>query len=302
MKHRSKEEKRQDRFIQINDKKVQLSLPYKAPDSPLIGRETELKHLISSFMRISDFSVTPSPPLLLGEPGVGKNKLVYALAKMFHQDLYIFQGTEDITGEDLIFTTRISDDSEKKIDYILSPLTTAMVRGAICYLDELGKIRHKALSPLASLLEERGYIDSIVLGERIEARPGFRFVSASNLSDFEREAFPGFIKDRVKPVIKMENLGRKEIEQIIRSRFRVLSENGAVFFKDFWDLCHENKKERMLTPRVSLQIVSHAIQLAHLQEWEANPPGVLEYKGVFRPIRKEHLEAAFQVISQGEKP
>lgn len=289
----------EDRFYQINGKKVQLSLPYIAPGSPLIGRERELDHLMASFMRISDTAVEPYFPLLLGEPGVGKNKLVYTLTQLCRQDLYILQGTEDVSGEDLICITRLSDDPDKKIDYILSPLATAMVRGSVFYLDELGKIRHKALAPLASLLEERGYIDSVVLGERIEARPGFRFIAASNPSDFEREVLPSFMRSRVRPVIKMGNLNRQEIEQIIRSRYRLLLEDGKVIYKRFWDLWNEKKKTQMLNPRDSLQIVGHAIQLAHVRDWRSNPADYLEYKGISFPIRKEHLEAAFQVILEG---
>jgi MoxR-like ATPase len=284
----------EDRLFQLYDKKVQLSLPYVDQDTPLIGRERELDHLMAAFMRISNTAVEPEYPLLLGEPGVGKNKLVYTLARILRQDLYVFQGGEEAYGDDLICSTRMSDDLNKKVDYVLSSLATAMILGKIFYLDELGKTRHKALSPLASLLEERNYVDSIVLGERIKARPGFRFVAGCNPSDFEREALPDFLQSRAKPIIKMGHLTQREIEQIIRSRYRILSENGTALFKCFWDLWKEKKKDQMVNPRASVQIYGRAIQFAHLEGWRSNPAEFLEYQGEPRSIRKEHLEAAFE--------
>jgi MoxR-like ATPase len=254
---------------------------------------------MAAFLRISETSVEPMFPLLLGEPGVGKNKLVYTLARICRRDLYIFQGSEDVADEDLICATRVSDDPDKKIDYILTPLTTAMVRGAIFYLDEIGKIRHKALAPLASLLEERCYIDSKVLGERIAAHASFRFLAGSNPDDFEREALPAFMQSRAKPVIPVGPLPRQEIEKILRSRYRYLSENGNALLRRFWDLWNEKNKDRGPTPRDSLQTFGYAIQLANLPDPESTAADFFEHQGIFQPVQEKHLDAAFERILGG---
>ena len=45
--------------------------------------------------------------------------------------LYIFQGHEDVGAEDLVCAVRFSDDPNKKMDYIVSELVTAMLRGGM---------------------------------------------------------------------------------------------------------------------------------------------------------------------------
>ena len=80
------------------------------------------------------------------------------------------QGHEDVTAEDLASSVRFRD-SGSGMEYVVSPLVTAMERGAICFIDEIGKIRPRALALLVSVLDERRYIDSTLLGTRIKADP-----------------------------------------------------------------------------------------------------------------------------------
>src|SRR3989337_3288926 len=167
-----------EKLVKINNKTVQLSEPYHAHISELIGREHEIKKVLAAW--IGGDAVLPLSPLLVGEAGIGKNRIVYECARIWSKELYIIQGHEDVSAEDLICTVRFSDDPNKKMDYIVSPLVTAMVRGAICFIDEIAKIRLRALAPLASVFDERRYIDSNILGERIYAQPGFRFIAAPN--------------------------------------------------------------------------------------------------------------------------
>src|ERR1035438_1596531 len=167
--------------IVINNKSVWLSEPY-VPDSlkmpVFVGREREMELIMASWMAASN--AVPLAPLLVGPPGVGKNRIIYELARLTNRDLFIFQGHEDISAEDLGCTVRFSDASASVMDYVISPLVTAMVRGAIFFLDEIGKIRPRALSLLASVLDERRYLDSTLLGERIYADPNFRLIAATN--------------------------------------------------------------------------------------------------------------------------
>ena len=142
--------------ITINGKTVRLSLPVVIPESGIVGREVEMNKVLACWLKCDDD--IPLSPLLIGAPGVGKNKIVYASSRICASELYIFQGHEDITAEDLFGSVRISDDREQQMDYIMSPLVTAMIRGGICFIDEIGKIRARALAPLASLLDERRYL------------------------------------------------------------------------------------------------------------------------------------------------
>ena len=89
------------------------------------------------------------------------------------------QGREDLTEEDLVCAARISDDADKRIDYILSNLSTALIVGGIYFADGICKLKPRSLAPYESVLDDRRYVDSSFLGERIHAHPGFRFIAAT---------------------------------------------------------------------------------------------------------------------------
>jgi MoxR-like ATPase len=281
---------------QIRAKKVQLSAPYQAPLSEIVGREPELRKILAAWMRVS--SSLPLSPLLVGEPGLGKNRIVYECARICGKELYICQGHEDVTAEDLICTVRFSDDQAKKMDYIVSPLVTAMLRGGVCFIDEIGKIRPRALAPLASLLDERRYIDSVLLGERIAAHPGFRFVAATNTDDFDENPLPDFIRSRMRPVISVGYPGRDEIDRIIRKRFDVMKDDGVALLDRFWSLWRQSEGDRLPTPRDSIYIFGYALNLADLEAIQTPQPYDLETGPGRNHVVEGHLEMAFDTFRQ----
>ena len=101
------------------------------------------------------------------------------------------------------------------------------------------KMRPRALAPLASVLDERRYVDSVLLGERIEARPAFRFIAATNTVDLEQTALPDFIKSRLRPVITVGYPEREEIERILRGRFDAVGTDGRHLLDRFWKFWNE---------------------------------------------------------------
>ncbi|MFO7614738.1 MAG: AAA family ATPase [Bacteroidales bacterium] len=145
----------------IGNKTAHTGHPYRPKAygaAELVAREPEMRSITAAWM--AGPGTLPMSPLLLGEPGVGKNRIVYELARQTGKDLYIFQGHEDVTAEDLACAVRFSDNPDRKMDYVLSPLVTAMALGQICFIDEIAKIRPRALALLVSVLDERRYIDS----------------------------------------------------------------------------------------------------------------------------------------------
>jgi len=68
-----------------------------------IGREKELMQITASW--ISGDCSLPMSLLLIGEPKMGKNRLIYQLAQKTDREFYIFQGHEDITVEPAPKTT-----------------------------------------------------------------------------------------------------------------------------------------------------------------------------------------------------
>jgi MoxR-like ATPase len=277
--------------------------PY-TPDEDLLaafqGREHELKMVLASW--IGNGRQPPLCPLLVGEPGVGKNRIVYELAKLTGLDLYILQGHEDLTAEDLACSVRFLDDGHS-IQYVISPLVTAMRCGAICFIDEIGKIRPRALSLLVSVLDERRYIDSTLLGERIEAEMPFRFVAATNTG--EVSTLPEFIQSRMRPVISVGPPTDKDINEIIINR--VGGENASEIQKEFWD----QWEGRPRSP--SARDVMHVLALAStLSEYEYkggkklldhNYSGAKEIiktqRSTSAPIQREHVRDAFNELFRG---
>jgi MoxR-like ATPase len=251
--------------IQLNNKLVWASEPYKPNTSIMssfIGREQEMEMIMASW--ISGSHTLPLSPVLVGEPGVGKNRIVYELARFTGRDLYLFQGHEDITAEDLACTVRFSDDTANLMEYVLSPLVCAMLNGGIFFLDEIGKIRPRALALLVSVLDERRYIDSTLLCERIFAHPRFRFIAATNTG--EVGTLPEFIRSRMRPVIKIGYPPRQEIEQIIQRQFDSRMENLNGLVERFWYLWDKKGiPGAPLTPRDAIAVFSMASSISDFE-------------------------------------
>ena len=81
------------------------------------------------------------------------------------------------------------------------------------------------------MLDERRYLDSNLLGERIYAKPGFRFVAATNTVDLAAQSLPEFIRSRLRPQIEVGFPPREQIDRMVRQRFprldRLNGEGGS---------------------------------------------------------------------------
>jgi MoxR-like ATPase len=256
--------------IQLNDKLVWASEPYKPnPDilPAFVGREKEMELIMASW--IAGSHNLPLSPVLVGDPGVGKNRIVYELARFTGRKLYIFQGHEDVTAEDLACTVRFSDNTANLMEYVLSPLICAMINGGIFFLDEIGKIRPRALALLVSVLDERRYIDSTLLCERVYAHPGFRFIAATNTG--EVGMLPEFIRSRIRPVIKIGYPPRQEIEEIIQRQFNKRMENLNGLVERFWYIWDKKGTSGTpLTPRDAIAVFSMASSISDFEAHNCN--------------------------------
>jgi len=281
-------------MIKINNKLVQLSRPYQAKVHEMVGREEAIKTIQVSWM--AGNGRMPLAPLLLGDCGIGKNRTVYEVCTRTGKELYVCQAHEDITAEDLMCAVRFSDDPNRKMDYILSPLATAMLRGMAFFIDGLGKMRKRALDPLESVLDERRYLDITTIGERIYAHPGFRFVAATNPADIEDEPLADFIRSRIDPVIPFGYPSRDEIDQILRSGYPSMRNNAKPILDCFWSLWKKMSQDTPPAPRDSNKIFAYAQSLA---DWEAMGPGEvvsLEHHKAPCTIEPPHIEQAFDVF------
>ena len=291
--------------LSIRGKTVWQSEPFsprKEYFNRFTGRESELRLITAAWMA-GDLSL-PMSPLLIGEPGVGKNRLIYELALKTGCQLYIFQGHEDVTSEDLACTVRFSDNSASVMDYMISPLVTAMHNGGICFIDEIGKIRPRALALLVSVLDERRYIDSTLLGERIHAHPAFRFVAATNTSDLN--LLPEFIISRMRPRISIGFPPKEEIDDIIRYQCKGTRKEVERLIDLFWMLWMDNGgRIGEIVPRDAIYLFGWASKLSAfentggshlLAEAHNEKPFRLLNEDFVTVIKPEHLEQAFQKL------
>ena len=289
-----------ENITNINNKTYQLCRPYNAPVMEMVGRESEMRKILAAWMVGEDDF--PLSPILLGDPGFGKNRIVYECARVCAKELYIYQGHEDVSAEDLVCAVRFSDDPGKKMDYILSPLVTAILKGGICFIDEIAKIRPRALAPLASLLDERRYIDSNILGERIHAHPGFRFVAATNTDDIKDSLLPDFIRSRMRPEIRVAYPGKRDINAIVSGRYSALQKEGQGLVDHFWHLWKSHNGDVPPAPRDSLYLFGFASKLADFENLQANRPLDLQATVEAATIGKNHLEKAFEAFfDKGER-
>jgi MoxR-like ATPase len=279
-------------MVPINGKHVMLSRPFKVPASEMIGRQEQLNMILASW--IAGGTSPPLSPLLIGEPGTGKNRLVYECAKLCKNELYIFQGHDDVTPEDFACAVRFSDDPDRKMDYILSPLATAMLEGGICFVDEIAKVRPRALALLASVLDERRYLDSTLLGERVYAHPGFRFIAATNTADTEDNILPDFIQSRLRPVIPVGYPSSEEIRKIIESRHGILEQDNQSVFDCFWRMWRGQCGDKPPSPRDVLAVFGLALNLSEFDRMKKNGGYDMNAAPAREGIEVQYVEQAFR--------
>jgi len=200
------------RTITIDDVTVHLRKPEDTLDCYWIG-QTEVFRLLSAAWLKTHANDRLMSPILIGPPGCGKTTLACAVALKFERPIYIMNCTSDVRPEDLLITPVISKNRE--ILYRGSSLVSAMVNGGVCILDEANRMNEKSWASLASLLDDRKYIDSGTAGTKIYAHPEFRIVATMN-DDSSTFSVPEYIESRLKPIIPVEFPSTSELKEIIQ--------------------------------------------------------------------------------------
>ncbi|MBF6567954.1 MAG: CbbQ/NirQ/NorQ/GpvN family protein [Candidatus Binataceae bacterium] len=116
------------------------------------------------------------PVLLKGPTGCGKTRFVEHMAHRLAElangpnELITVACHEDLTGSDLVGRFLIQADETVWVD---GPLTQAVRRGAICYLDEVVEARKDTTVLIHPLSDHRRILPIEKRGETLEAHPGF---------------------------------------------------------------------------------------------------------------------------------
>jgi len=284
----------------LNGKTVYLKEPFKPAadaENAFVGRHEELRLILTSW--IARPGKPAFAPVLVGKPGVGKTQLAYAAARLAERELYVFNGSYDVPGQDLAATFTTGDGSDSSnIRYLLSALSTAMVRGGVFFCDELGELHETALAMLLPLLDDQQCIESTLLGQRIRAHPRFRFIASMNSSD----PLIGRLRSNDKlarrlDLIEVGDFSASDIQTLIERHFPAASTNTKVL-SHFWKCWRRQHDAALPTPSEVIRIFRKAENFAEAERLDdAGCWARLEADGPAFSI--EHLDAAFAQTGAG---
>ena len=225
------------RIVKIEGINLRLSHPDKLP-MHWVGQDSLLKQLLACWLILDEKDI-PLNPRLIGKPGVGKTTLAYAAGKSLGREVYIFQATMDTRPEDLLITPVISAKNE--IQYVASPLVSAMIKGGVAVLDEGNRMSEKSWASLAPLLDVRRYVESIVAGIKIQAHPDFRMVVTMN-DDASTYEIPEYIHSRIQPQIFIDFPDRDEELKILKENLPFVEDDILKYVVTFLQHAHEHNE------------------------------------------------------------
>lgn len=234
MKHPDSPQPVSRRTVNIDGVVLHLAHPDELP-LRWIGQPELIMQLHACWSVIDERDV-PLSPRLIGKPGVGKTTLAYAAAQMLKKETYLFQATMDTRPEDLLITPVIAE--EGRIQYVASPVVSAMLTGGVAILDEGNRMSEKSWASLAPLLDTRRYIESIVAGVKVKAHADFRIVATMN-DDASTFEIPEYIHSRLQPQIYIDFPDRDEELAILRENLPFVDSKILNYVANFLERCHQ---------------------------------------------------------------
>lgn len=153
-------------------KNIELAIEeYKATSEPYylpVGREVELFETAYQ---------TKLPVMLKGPTGCGKTRFVEHMAWRLGRPLITVACHEDLSSTDLVGRFLLEGEETVWHD---GPLTRAVRKGAICYLDEVVEARKDTIVIIHPLTDHRRHLPIEKRGTVIEAAPEFMLVVSYN--------------------------------------------------------------------------------------------------------------------------
>lgn len=219
-----------------------------------IGSKEPLQQLLACWLKVDPRDL-PLSPRITGPPGIGKTTLAMSGAKERKQDLYVFQCTADTRPEDLLITPVLAESGS--IAYHASPLVTAVLTGSICVLDEGNRMNEKSWASLASLLDHRRCVESIIAGILIEAHEDFRCCVTMN-EDASTYEVPDYMLSRLQPTLGLGFPSRQDEMAILRYHLPFAKEEILSIAVGFLQDAHQLNLEYSI--RDGLHLIQYAVK------------------------------------------
>ena len=239
--------------VEIDGVRLKLAAPMDNR-TEWIGQREVLKQLLACWLVVDEHDL-PLTPRLVGVPGIGKTALAMAAAAIRKQDLYVFQCTADTRPEDLLVTPVLSHQGT--ISYHASPLVTAMIRGAVCVLDEGNRMNEKSWASLAPLFDQRRYVESIVAGIVIRAHANFRAAVTMNQDDSTYE-IPDYILSRLQPTLPLGFPNRQDELAILQYHLPFAEADMLAMTVEFLQRSHDLQLD--FSARDGLNLLRYALK------------------------------------------
>ncbi|WP_447980458.1 AAA family ATPase [Candidatus Nitrospira bockiana] len=241
------------RHVVVDGVTLRLAQPIELSQEWIGAREI-LTQLLACWLVIDEKDL-PLSPRITGPPGIGKTTLAMSGARERKQDLYIFQCTADTRPEDLLVTPVLAESGT--IAYHASPLVSAMVTGGVCVLDEGNRMNEKSWASLASLLDHRRCIESIVAGILVPAHPDFRCCVTMN-EDASTYEVPDYILSRLQPTLAVGYPSRHDELAILRYHLPFAPAEMVTLTVNFLQDAHALKLE--FSVRDGIHLLQYALK------------------------------------------
>lgn len=270
--------------IEIDGKTVhlafsdELKIPWIGDTQYITQIQTAWTHELDSKKKI----YSPFNPKILGRCGMGKSTLAYSAAKLFHpnspSEVFIQHCSDSLVPDQLLIH---KIDTENGFEYQASPLVTAMIKGAMCILDECQYLPSESWAAITSLLDER-YVTSDLAGVKIYAKENFRICLTESFVEKPQKKYtiPEYVSISLKPVININHPSRKHELDVLTYFFPDVNPRLLHHMVDFLQTAHF--EERAYSIRDCINIIQN-----YLTNLKSVQPGMeIDWNLIYQSIRQ----------------